>query len=97
MKLIEVGSLWYLFENDDGYYIQQLSGSMHSETSAIYKLLDEEINNYLKFGNEALSKTINYFSDIGNYSRLSAERRVSLEIIGKIQLIVNTRVKAGNY
>ncbi|WP_338366400.1 hypothetical protein [uncultured Pseudoalteromonas sp.] len=89
--------MWYLFENNDGYYIQQLSGSMHSQTSAIYKLLDEEANNYLKFGSEALSKTINYFSNIGNYSRLSAERRVSLEIMSTIRLIINTRVKAGNY
>ena len=55
MKLIEVGSLWYLLKNNDDYYIQQLSGSMHSETAATYKLLDEEVNNYLKLGNEALS------------------------------------------
>ena len=89
MKLIEVGSLWYLLKNnDDYYYIQQLSGSMHTETAATYKLLDEEVNNYLKLGNEALSKTIIHFNNIGNYSCLSAERRASLETISKIQTII---------
>ena len=89
MKLIEVGSLWYLLKNnDDYYYIQQLSGSMHTETAATYKLLDEEVNNYLKLGNEALSKTIIHFNNIGNYNCLSAERRASLETISKIQTII---------
>ncbi|MFQ3257665.1 MULTISPECIES: hypothetical protein [Pseudoalteromonas] len=88
MKLIEVGSLWYLLKNYDDYYIQQLSGSMHTETAATYKLLDEEVNNYLKLGNEALSKTIIHFNNVGNYSCLSAERRASLETISKIQTII---------
>ncbi|MCS6124043.1 hypothetical protein G3495_20275 [Shewanella baltica] len=80
MEHLKSGSLWSICKDDENYYIRQLSGSMHSETEAIYKLTNQEVNSYLSEGVGSLSKTINHFSDLGNYCNRSEERKVSGEI-----------------
>ena len=93
IKVIENGSLWYLLKDNKSYYISQLSGYMHSETTATYRLLSEEVDSYLKFGNKALSRTINYFSNIGNYSALPNERMVSRDTIDKIRAVIDQKIR----
>ena len=69
-------SLWGIFKDDENYYIRQLTGSMQSETTAIYKLTKQEVNSYLSEGSGGLSRTINHFSKLGNYLNRDEERQI---------------------
>jgi len=95
MIYLEGGSLWCLCKDDNEYFIQQLSGSMHSETTATYKLTKQEVNCYLDEGIKALSKTINYFSNLENYSRRPQQRAISTEITSEISKCI-TQYRAKN-
>lgn len=78
-------SLWSLCKDDENYYIRQLSGSMHSETEAIYKLTEQEVNSYISEGARGLTKTINHFSDLGNYLNRTEERLIADGISSKVR------------
>ncbi|MDO6835240.1 hypothetical protein Q4596_06370 [Pseudoalteromonas carrageenovora] len=91
MIYIEGGSLWSLCKNDSDYFIQQLSGSMHSETTATYKLTKQVVNDYLSQGDESLSETINFFRNVGNYSARSNERYTHKEASTEIWESIKNR------
>ncbi len=85
MICLESESLWSVCKDGNSYYIRQLSGSMHSETEAVYKLTKQEVDNYLSEGVGSLSKTINHFSNLGNYQKRSTEREIEEGIRSKIR------------
>ena len=84
MICLESQTLWSICKDNENYYIRQLSGNMHSETEAIYKLTKQEADNYSSQGASSLSEVVNYFSHLNNYLSCSKDREVDKEIHSKI-------------
>lgn len=88
MICLKKESLWCLCKDQENYYISQLSGSMHTEMTASYKLTEEEINRYLSVGEQALSDTIKYFSQLSHYLERTEERKVSAHVYSEIDACI---------
>ncbi|GAB2520755.1 hypothetical protein [Microbulbifer agarilyticus] len=84
MIYLESEALWGICRDDDNYYIRQLSGSMHSETEAIYKLMEQEVTSYLSDGSKGLSETILHFSNINNYLDRDHDRMIAPGVGGQV-------------